>query len=71
MDQCIGSILQRHLSGMGKREITPGEFAPEAGTYELLDIFGSPTRLRVTLALGEPLPRAPRGFLWMLAEENA
>jgi hypothetical protein len=48
------------------REIEPGGFAPVAGTYEEVDVFGKPTGNRVTVGEGEQLPRSPRGFGWRL-----
>ena len=43
-------------------ELAPGEPAPGTGAYELLDIFGSPTRVRINVAQGEPLPAARAGI---------
>jgi hypothetical protein len=48
------------------REIQPGGFAPVAGTYEEVDVFGKPTGNRVTVGEGDQLPRSPRGFGWRL-----
>jgi hypothetical protein len=42
-------------------EHTPGELAPAGGIYELLDIFGSPTGVRIKVEHGYPVPAAPRG----------
>jgi hypothetical protein len=42
-------------------EHTPGELAPAGGIYELLDIFGSPTGVRIKVEHGYPFPAAPRG----------
>jgi hypothetical protein len=52
-------------------EHAPGEAAPAAGTYEQLNIFGRPTGIRVNVVHGHPLPPAPLGHNWTLAEENA
>ena len=51
-------------------EHAPGETAPAAGTYEQLNIFGRPTGIRVNVAHGHPLPSAPVGHNWTLAEED-
>ena len=49
-------------------EHSPGAAAPAAGTYELLNIFGEPTGIRVAVAHGHPMPQAPHGQTWRLAE---
>ncbi len=54
---------------MHEAEHAPGTPATVTGTYQLLDIFGSPTDHRVHLARGEPLPDAPRGHTWRLERE--
>ena len=51
-------------------EHAPGETAPAAGTYEQLNIFGRPTGIRVNVAHGHPLPSAPLGHNWTLAEDD-
>jgi hypothetical protein len=51
-------------------EHAPGAAAPAAGTYELLNIFGEPTGIRVAVAHGHPMPHAPHGQTWRLAEES-
>ena len=51
-------------------EHAPGETAPAAGTYEQLNIFGRPTGIWVNVAHGHPLPSAPLGHNWTLAEED-
>jgi hypothetical protein len=53
-----------------RSEHAPGETAPVAGTYEQLNIFGRPTGIRVSVAHGHPLPAAPVGHNWSLAEEG-
>ena len=45
----------------------PGQSAPVSGTYEPINIFGSPTGVRVTVAQGQPLPTAPVGYSWAIA----
>jgi hypothetical protein len=55
---------------MINREMVPGECAPEAGIYDLFDVLGSMTGLRVSVAHEEPLPNAPLGFFWMLAGDQ-
>jgi hypothetical protein len=50
-------------------EYAPGEVIPSAGTYELLDIFGSPTGIRVSANDGERFPPAPRGHSWTRVED--
>jgi hypothetical protein len=51
-------------------EHAPGDAAPAAGTYEQLNIFGSPTGIRVNVNYGQPLPPTPRGHSWVLTEDN-
>jgi hypothetical protein len=50
-------------------EHAAGELAPAAGTYEQLDIFGSPTGIRAQVTRGHPLPATPRGHHWALADD--
>jgi hypothetical protein len=52
-------------------EHIPGELAPAGGIYELLDIFGSPTGVRIKMEHGYPFPAAPRGHNWTLAEGDS
>jgi hypothetical protein len=52
-------------------EHAPGTPAPTAGIYEQLNVFGSPTRLRVNMMHGHPLPPAPLGHSWMLVDDDA
>jgi hypothetical protein len=49
----------------------PGEPASVGGIYGRLNIFGSPTGVRVKMMLGHPLPTAARGHLWMLSEADS
>ena len=53
---------------MNVRDCPPGMQAPSAGTYEERNVLGSPTGFRVTVAEGEVLPAAPRGFTWRIVE---
>jgi hypothetical protein len=50
------------------REYRPGMRAPTDGTYEQRNVLGAPTGVRVTVAEGEALPAAPRGFTWRMVE---
>jgi hypothetical protein len=49
----------------------PGQPAPAPGTYEQINVFGSPTGVRVDVAHGQPLPAAPIGHGWAIAEDDA
>jgi hypothetical protein len=51
-------------------EHAPGEVAPEAGTYEQLNVFGRPTGIRVILIRAHPFPKAPHGHSWTLVAED-
>lgn len=51
---------------MTGREYLPGTQAPMAGIYELRSVLGSPTGVRIAVARGETLPKAPRGFTWTI-----
>ena len=42
--------------------------APVAGIYEQRNVLGSATGVQVSMAQGETLPAAPRGFTWNLIE---
>ena len=53
---------------MTAREYPPGMQAPVGGTFEQRSVLGSPTGVRVTVARGELLPKAPRGFTWSIIE---
>lgn len=46
----------------------PGHPAPASTIYEQTNIFGSPTGIRVKVAHGHPLPTAPVGHEWVVAE---
>jgi hypothetical protein len=50
------------------REYTPEMLAPVGGAYEQCNVLGSLTGMRVTVARGEKLPPAPRGFTWRVVE---
>jgi hypothetical protein len=45
-----------------RSEQDPGDPAPAGGEYEMLNIFGSPTGIRVNLMHGHPFPAAPREY---------
>jgi hypothetical protein len=49
----------------------PGQPAPASATYEQTNIFGSPTRIRVDVTQGSPLPAAPVGHGWAVVEGDA
>jgi hypothetical protein len=49
----------------------PGQPAPTSGTYEQMNVFGSPTGVRVTVMHGHPLPAAPIGHGWSAVEGDA
>ncbi len=48
----------------------PGEPAPATGDYNQYGVFGAATGVRVTVRAGQPLPPAPIGFTWILAENR-
>jgi|ERR1700761_3725122 hypothetical protein len=48
----------------------PRARAPVAGTYQLLNIFGTPDGQTATVREGEPLPHAPIGFAWRLRPDE-
>ena len=48
----------------------PGHLAPATATYEQMNVFGSPTGIRVRVPRGHPLPDAPIGHEWTVAEEH-
>jgi hypothetical protein len=47
----------------------PGQPAPISATYEQMNLFGSPTGIRVSVACGHPLPGAPIGHEWAVVVE--
>jgi hypothetical protein len=48
-------------------EQLPDEPAPVSGTYEQLNVFGSPTGDdTIYVKQGDRLPKAPRGYTWRL-----
>jgi hypothetical protein len=51
-------------------EHKPGEDAPTAGTYELLNVLGAATGIEVALLRGDPMPTAPHGQTWTLRVER-
>ncbi len=42
----------------------PGDPAPDAGTYEQINIFGQPNGIRVSMDGGDLFPLAPIGHFW-------
>jgi hypothetical protein len=50
------------------REYPPGAMAPSGGTYEQCSVLGALTGVRITVARGQALPTAPRGFTWRVIE---
>jgi len=56
---------------MTAREYPQGMPAPIAGTYAQRNVLGSATGGQVTVAQGEVLPAAPRGFTWSLLGTDA
>jgi len=53
---------------VGPREHAPGAIALAAGVYAQLNVFGSPTGVRISVAQGESFPPAPIGFTWRMVE---
>jgi hypothetical protein len=53
---------------MSLHEYPPGGRAPASGTYEQRNVLGTFTGVRVTVAQGDELPAAPRGFSWSMVE---
>jgi hypothetical protein len=51
-------------------EHRPGDTAPTTGHYEELNVFGARTGALHHVKEGEPLPGAPRGFVWRLVEDG-
>ena len=49
---------------VGPSNYAPGSEAPEAGTYEQLDVFRIPTGITENIIRGERLPLAPQGYTW-------
>jgi hypothetical protein len=52
------------------REYPPRMVAPSAGIYEQHNVLGASTGVRITVARGEILPAAPRGFTWRMVEAH-
>jgi hypothetical protein len=48
----------------------PGELAQETGWYQLLNMFGTPTAVRIFIEHGTPAPAAPRGHMWRLVSQD-
>jgi hypothetical protein len=51
-------------------EASPMDDPVAAGTYKQLNIFGSPTGIRINLRQGEPLPLVPAGHSWMFVGDD-
>ena len=49
-------------------ECKPGEPAPATGWYQLLNVVGTPTGVRILIEQGTPAPAAPRGHAWRLVQ---
>jgi hypothetical protein len=49
----------------------PGQPAPASATYEQMNVFGSPTGIRVNATHWHPLPEAPIGHGWAVVEGDA
>jgi len=49
---------------MALSEHQPGEPAPNAGAYEELNVFGTPTGKVAVVSKDEEFPAAARGFTW-------
>ena len=45
-------------------EFRSGDTAPEAGSYEELNVFGTRTGQVIVMTSGETFPATPRGFSW-------
>jgi hypothetical protein len=58
---CLYSERNRQV---GPIDYAPGSEAPEAGTYEQLDVFRLPTGITEHVIRGERLPLAPQGYTW-------
>jgi hypothetical protein len=52
-------------------EYSPGERAAVAGLYEQRNVLGSSTGVQISVAQGEELPAAPRGFTWSMVKAGA
>ena len=49
----------------------PGQHAAVSGTYEQMNVFGSPTGIRVSVTHGQPFPTAPIGHSWAAVKSDA
>jgi hypothetical protein len=47
----------------------PGESASWEGSYQEVNVFGTPTGQTVRARRGDSLPAAPRGYTWRLASD--
>jgi hypothetical protein len=52
-------------------EHLPGQSAPTSALCEQMNIFDSPTGVRVKVMRGQPLPSAPTGHSWAVVEGDA
>ncbi|MFL5257158.1 MAG: hypothetical protein ACJ8AI_30585 [Rhodopila sp.] len=55
---------------MSEAEYHPGDPAPASGVFYELNIFSTPTGLTAQVEMGNPLPTAPVGFRWALADRS-
>jgi hypothetical protein len=51
-------------------EHRPGDHAPATDHYEELNVFGTHTGRVEFVSEGQPLPAAPRGFMWRRTTEG-
>jgi hypothetical protein len=51
---------------MYENELKPGTPAPASGSYEEVNVLGSPTGFVVEVRRDNALPALPRGFTWRL-----
>jgi hypothetical protein len=47
-------------------ELDPNDEAQASGTYEMLNVFGTPTVVTAIVRCGDRLPSAPRSHTWRL-----
>lgn len=60
-----------YLYTMAFTEYQPGDRAPDAGEFEELNVFGTPTGRVATLAKDDPFPVTARGFTWRPLAEHS
>ena len=56
-------------SARGAQNTSATNAAAKPGSYELYNVFGTPTGRRVVLAAGDRLPAAPKGWFWRQVTE--